>query len=439
MEHGLDTGLMVAIAATVALWGLLARRIERLDVSAPMVFVVVGFVLANEPVALIDVDVHSETLRSLAEITLALLLFSDAARVNVRELRRDAGIPVRLLLVGLPLTIVVGTAIAMLLFPGLDPWAAAAIAAAVAPTDAALGAQVVEDEHVPSRIRRILNVESGLNDGIATPFVTFFIAGAAAETVSHSSMGPGAALADLAIGVIAGIALGLGGGLALGFARRHGWASPAYHAITVLALAALAYAVSIELGGNGFIGAFVGGMAFGTVVPPKRREATLAFDAQAGELLSFVVWFLFGAVMVAALQEATWQTVAFALLALTVARMLPVAAALGGTHLSGATVAFVGWFGPRGLASIVFGLIAGDALGGSDAEVVLAAVTLTVLVSVVAHGVTARPLARRYGEHVRTRAEAGPEHAAVPVLDGRHTSRSPAPPSDPAAGAGPAA
>ena len=185
--HGLDTELILAIAATLVVWGLVSARVESFDVSAPMFFVAIGFVLANDPVSAIDVDVHSETLRALAEVTLALLLFSDAARVNIRALRRDAGVPVRLLFGGLPLTIALGTATAVLLFPDLDPWAAAAIAAAVAPTDAALGAQVVADPHVPHRIRRVLNVESGLNDGIATPFVTFFIAGAVADTVARSS------------------------------------------------------------------------------------------------------------------------------------------------------------------------------------------------------------------------------------------------------------
>ena len=174
--------------------GARLREVRGLNVSAPIAFVVLGLILANDPVSAIEVDVHGETLRSLAEVTLALLLFSDAARVNLRVLRHDTGVESRLLLVGLPLTIALGTAVAVVLFPDLDPWAAAVIAAAVAPTDAALGAQVVEDEHVPARIRRILNVESGLNDGIATPFVTFFVAGAVADTVATRSTTLGGAL-----------------------------------------------------------------------------------------------------------------------------------------------------------------------------------------------------------------------------------------------------
>jgi NhaP-type Na+/H+ or K+/H+ antiporter len=383
-----------------------------------MVFVGAGVVLANEPFSLVDVSIRSSDLRSLAEVTLALLLFSDAARVNVRELRRDAGVPARLLFLGLPLTIGLGTLVAVILFPSIDVWAAAAIAASVAPTDAALGAQVVEDHHVPGRVRRILGVESGLNDGIATPFVTFFIAGAIGDTVARSSVTVASAVGDLVVGTVVGAALGLGAGWLLTVARRRGWSSPAARGITTLGLALLAYAAAIELGGNGFIAAFVGGLAFGSILPRNEDDA-LAFDAQAGELLSLVVWFLFGAVMVAALEGVTWETAVFAALALTVVRMVPVALALAGSRLSGVTVLFIGWFGPRGLASVVFGLIAFDSLTGSLSDAVVAAITLTVLVSIVAHGVTARPLSRWYGRRVARLAREVPEHSPVPTLPPR--------------------
>jgi sodium/hydrogen antiporter len=420
--HELDTELIVAVAASVVVWGIFSARLEALNVSAPIAFVILGLVLANRPVSAIDVDVHSETLRSLAEVTLALLLFSDAARVNLRVLRHDAGVPLRLLLIGLPLTIALGTAIAVLLFPDLDPWAAAVIAAAVAPTDAALGAQVVEDRHVPQRIRRVLNVESGLNDGIATPFVSFFIAGAVADTVAHSTASLDGALGELGIGVLVGAAIGLGGGLLVTFSTTRGWASPSYRGIGALALALVAYALSIELGGNGFIAAFVGGLAIGTVLPDREQKETLDFDAQAGELLSLVVWFLFGTALVRALDATTWQTAAFAILALTVVRMAPVAVALLGSRLTPMSVAFIGWFGPRGLASVVFGLIAFDSLHGSGATGVLATVALTVLLSVVAHGLSASPLASRYGDHIAALARTAAERAPVSALASRPRS-----------------
>jgi NhaP-type Na+/H+ or K+/H+ antiporter len=419
MEHGVDTQLIMVVSAVVVGWGLLSARLERLDVSAPLVFVAAGLVLANEPLSVIDVNIRSTTLRSIAEITLALLLFSDAARVNVRELHRDAAVPARLLFLGLPLTIAFGTLAAVLVFPSLDVWAAATIAACVAPTDAALGAQVVEDRHVPVRVRRVLGVESGLNDGIATPFVTFCIAGAVSEAAARSSVSLSSALGDLGIGTAVGVVAGLGGGWLLTIARRHGWSASSSRGILVVALALLTYATSVEVGGNGFVASFVAGLAFGTVLPTREPAGALAFDAQAGELLSLVVWFLFGSVMVAALDTTTWRTAAFAVLALTLVRMVPVAAALVGSRLNGLTVAFIGWFGPRGLASVVFGLIAFDALSGAEGEAVVAAVTLTVLLSVIAHGVTARPWSRWYGGRVRMLGRDVPERADVPGLEAR--------------------
>jgi NhaP-type Na+/H+ or K+/H+ antiporter len=419
VDHGLDTQLIMVIAAVVVGWGLLSARLERFDVSAPLLFVVMGLVLANEPISAVHVNIHSETLRSIAEITLALLLFSDAARVNVRELRRDAAVPARLLFIGLPLTIGLGMLVAVLLFPSLDVWAAATIAACVAPTDAALGAQVVEDRHVPVRIRRVLGVESGLNDGIATPFVTFFVAGAVGDLVTHATTSLASAVGDLAIGTTVGLVGGLGAGWLLGAARRHGWSNPAARGIVGVALALLAYSSAVELGGNGFIAAFVGGLALGTVLPEREQEDALSFDAQTGELLSFVVWFLFGAVLVSALSDTTWQTAVFVVLALTAVRMVPVALSLVGSRLDRTTVAFIGWFGPRGLASVVFGILAFDSLNDHEGGVVTAAVTLTVLASVLAHGVTARPLSRRYGAKVAALGEEVPERATVPHLGGR--------------------
>lgn len=419
MEHGVDTQVLMVVAAVVALWAVVSGLLERIDVSAPLLFVVAGWLLANRPLAVIDLNVRSSTLRTLAEVTLALLLFSDAARVNVRELGRDVGIPSRLLFLSLPLSIALGTLAATLLFPDLDVWAAAAIAACVAPTDAALGAQVVEDRNVPGRIRRALGVESGLNDGIATPFVTFFIAGAVADTVARASVSLASAAGDLVIGTGVGVVAGTAGGWILVMARRRGWSTGAAEAMFVVALALLAYSSSLESGGNGFIAAFVAGLAFGTVLPPTARTQTLTFDAQAGELLSLIVWFVFGAMMVPALERTTWPTVGFVVVALTLVRMVPVAISLAGTRLDRWTVLFVGWFGPRGLASVVFGLIAFDALEGSTADVVMSAVTLTVLVSVVAHGVTARPFARAYGRHVQRLTEAAPERSEVPTLASR--------------------
>jgi sodium/hydrogen antiporter len=422
MEHGLDTEALAVIAACVIFWGVVSARFERANVTAPVAFVALGLIAANGPLSLIDIDVQSGDLRSIAEVTLALVLFADASRVNVRALRSDPAIPTRLLAIGLPLTIGLGTLIALVTFGGIDPWIAAVIAAAVAPTDAALGASIMEDLRVPGRIRRVLNVESGLNDGIATPFVTFFVAGAA-ESTAHGETTLRSALVDLGIGVVAGVVVGLLGGLLLAFAERHGWGARAFRPVAVAALALLAYAGTIEVSGNGFVAAFVAGMAFGTRIE-RDDQIALSFTDAAAALMSLLVWFLFGAAMIVpAFEHARWADVIFALLALTVVRMVPVAISLAGSGLTRGTIAFVGWFGPRGLASVIFALIAFDDLGSRDGFPVLAAVTMTVLLSVIAHGVSASPFARRYGQHADGLHRRHAEHAPTEALRTRRAAR----------------
>ena len=424
--HGPDTAAIAVIAGCVVVWGLVSARLERLNITAPIAFVVLGLAVTHGPVVLIHVSLHSSTVREIAELALAVVLFADAARVNPRAARADAGLPGRLLGIGLPLTIGLGVVAAMLASGG-DWWIAAVIGAIVAPTDAALGAQILEDKRVPGRIRRVLNIESGLNDGIATPFVNLFLAGAVAQEIEHSA-GPAAAVAKTLIGVAVGAGIGLAGAALLRYTTARGWSGHVSRPLAVLALALLGYAVALEAGGNGFVAAFAGGLAFGGLAHGT-PAASLTFTDDVGELLSLLVWFLFGATMIVpALSHFAWPDAIFAVLALTVVRMAPVAVALAGTGLDRSTVAFIGWFGPRGLASVVFALIAADTLDRPAADRVLAAVVLTVLASVVAHGVTASPLAARYGAHLsagRSRGAADapgavrPEHAAAPELRAR--------------------
>ena len=419
MEHGLDVTVVAVVAASALLWALLSARLQRFNLSAPMAFVALGLVSSHGPLAVIDVHIDSSTARSVAELTLAIVLFVDASRVNVRALRHDAALPVRLLAIGLPLTIGTGFLVAAGLYGGTSLWVVAVIAAAVAPTDAALGAPIVQDTRVPGRIRRVLNVESGLNDGIATPFVGIFVAGAAAAESMAGAHGVGAAALDLLGGLGVGVGVGLGAAALLRLAVAAGYSEPAFRPLVPLAAALLAYAVAVQFGTNGFIAAFVGGMAFGSLLPAE-LSGTIEFTNVVGELLSLLMWFLVGAAMlVPALQDARWQDVAFALLALTVVRMVPVAIASIGLGLDRRTVAFIGWFGPRGLASVIFALLAYDALDDADGARVLAAVTITVVASVVAHGVSASPLAARYGAWIAALRPGRPEHAPAPDLASR--------------------
>ena len=387
---------LAIVAALVFAWGTLSARLERFDVTAPIIFVVAGLVLTHGPLAVLGVAPAPEAVKMLAEFTLVLVLFSDASRVGLRDLRGDLGLCLRLLGVGLPLTIGLGTLLALALFGGMNIWLALLVGAALAPTDAALGAGVMLNRAVPARISRLINVESGLNDGIATPFVLVALAGAG--TAAHEAgIGPGEAVVELALGLVVGAAVGGAGGWLVRQARRRGWAAEGFAGAAVLGLAVCAYTSAVALHGNGFIAAFVGGLAFGAAAG-RRGEPLIPFVEETGALVSLLVWLAFGAVAIApALEGLTWQLVVYAVLSLTVIRMAPVALALAGAGLGRPAVAFIGWFGPRGLASVVFALLALEDLSEQVARPAVTVIAVTVLFSVIAHGASAEPLAQRYG------------------------------------------
>ena len=409
---------LAIVAALVFTWGMLSARLERFDVTAPITFVLAGVLLTHGPLAPLGFAPSHETVKALAEITLVLVLFSDASRVGLRDLRTDMGLCLRLLGVGLPLTIGLGTLLAVALFHGMGIWLALLVGAALAPTDAALGAGMMVNPQVPARIRRLINVESGLNDGIATPVVLVAVAGAA----STASMAPGEAVAELALGVLIGAVVGGAGGFVVKAARRRGWAEGDFAGSAVLALAVCAYACSLALHGNGFIAAFVGGIAFGAI-GGRRGERLVPFVEETGALVSLLVWLAFGAIaVVPALTGLTWQTVLYAAASLTLIRMVPVAVALAGARLGGTAVALIGWFGPRGLASVVFALLALEDLGQHAAGHAVSVIGLTVLLSVLVHGATADPLARRYGPRIALAAGAA-DDATMPRLPERRLIR----------------
>jgi NhaP-type Na+/H+ or K+/H+ antiporter len=403
-----SSGIEVVAAgfATLACWSLVSDRLGRWNITAPIALVVAGLVLANPPVSAIHVSLSSQGVREVAELALAVVLFSDASTVKVGALRRDYALAGRLLLIGLPLTIALGTVVAHTLVPGLSWVVSAVIGTAVAPTDAALGAAIMSDRDVPARLRRALNVESGLNDGIATPFVNYFLAAAVAGTALATNTGHHP-LAELATGIGVGALLGGAGGWAMHASRTRGLSSPASRTVGVAALSILAYSLVVAIDGNGFVAAFVAGLAYSASTTAVHGEVERDFTEEVGGVLSAVVWFLFGTLAFGVLRHATWRDLAFAVLALTLVRMVPVALALLGTRLDRGTVALLGWFGPRGLASVVFGLLAFDTLPTDEGRQVITAIAATVLLSVVLHGASAAPLGRRFARTHPTGAGTG--------------------------------
>ena len=395
----------------VILYALFARRLDRLSITIPMVFVIFGALLGPSGLGFFQRTVEGLTVERFAELTLVLLLFADAATLSFHQISEDRMLPARLMLVGTPLTIVLGGLIALVLFPGEGLGFALLLGTILAPTDAALGLQIFNNKKVPLRIRRALNVESGLNDGIATPFVTLFTALALSEGLSTQGPFLMPALLQIVIAVGVAIVVGLGGGWLFARAVERGWTSKLAEQIGGVALALAAYSVSVVTGGNGFIAAFVSGLLFGFITRGLVHEG-IEFPETTGTFFSLFVWTIFGAYGVGpVLQAFNPLALLFAILALTLIRMLPVAIATLGLKFRGDTILMMGWFGPRGLASVVFTLIAMESFreAGQQIEMLVTMAVWTILLSVFLHGMTAIPLANWYAKRLQSAAADTPE------------------------------
>ena len=389
-----------ALLAVVLTWGLVSGRLARYSITLPIVLVLMGAVLSATHVVVVELD--SESVRILVELALSILLFADATEISARWLRSAGRLPLRMLALGFPLTVALGFATGHVLFPGLSVWVVALLAAALAATDAALASPVIMDERIPLQLRRIIDVESGLNDGLATPLVLFFLAGAVASDGSAGGEAPLVhALVELAVGVAAGVVVGAGGARLLVTARRTSWSSAAGERLTVLVLPVLTYLVATTLGGNGFVAAFVAGIAAGTVGREEVTDERLQLTNDVGTLVSAAVWFVFGSLIPDVLARGiSWNVLLYAVLSLTLVRMVPVALALVRSRLGTREVLFLGWIGPRGLASILFALIAVEELHAhgltAAADFVAEVMVVTVGLSVLLHGLTAGAIASRW-------------------------------------------
>ncbi len=425
----MDTHGFALIAAGVILFGLVSKKLEGTIVTAPMVFAAFGLLIGEAVFGLADLDFGQGFIHGLAEVTLILVLFSDAARIDLRQLRRDHNLPVRMLLIGMPLTILLGTLVALALPLGLGVWEAALLAAILAPTDAALGQSVVSNPLVPTRIRQALNVESGLNDGIALPLVLLFAALAGAAQVGEGSRDWilfGAK--QIALGPCAGLVIGGLGAWLMDRAVFKGWMGGSFEGPAILGVALLAYAGAEIIGGNGFIAAFVAGLIYGNLVR-ERCRLVFEFAEAEGQLLTLLTFLIFGAVILPeAFGHIGWSNALYAVLSLTVIRFIPVAISLFGSGVRAPTVTFLGWFGPRGLASILFALFVLEEAEIPAADQILTVTIVTVALSILAHGMTAAPMARRYGEMARRmgRCEENKPVSEMPTRGGLVRSSGPA-------------
>ncbi len=389
---------LAVVALALIAFGVVSRRVDGTPLTPAIIFVGIGLLVGTQALDLLDTSPSGEAVKVLAEATLTVVLFADASRIDLRALRQEYAVPARLLGFGLPLTIALGGLIAVALFGALSVPEAFVLAVLLAPTDAALGQAVVTEPRLPSRIRQGLNVESGLNDGICVPLLFILLAVAEAEDgqvgTAHAARLVGE---EIGFGIVGGVVAGAVVAAAITFGSRRGLIERSWLQILPVAGAALSYGIAAPLGGSGFIAAFVAGMTFAALRRPTEGGDVTLFSDGLGELLTGVTLLVFGAVLLwPALDGLTWRIGLYAVASLTVVRMLPVAIAMLGLGARRRTIAFLGWFGPRGLASIVFALIVVQEADLPHATTILLTTYATVGLSVLAHGVTAAPLASRY-------------------------------------------
>jgi len=380
-------------------YSLVSHRIESSIVTAPMIFVAIGMLVSPEGFDIIPLGAENELILVFAEIALVLILFSDAARIDVSTLKGNRNFPSRLLGIGLPLTIFLGAVMAILFFTDLSLPEAALIGVILAPTDAGLGQVIVNSPKVPARIRQALNVESGLNDGGAIPFFAFFLVLSTAEEAHiPASQWVVFAFEQIGYGVLVGLIVGLLGAHLINKAIDKGLMRGRFQWIGFLALAVISYVVAIAIGGSGFIAAFVGGFAT-TLTGRGVGDSIIEFTSTWGEVFSLVVFFVFGMLAASLLSGITATIILYAALSLTLIRILPVAVSLMRTGLKPNSILFIGWFGPRGLASIVLLLITlNEAPDIPGLQTIAITVTTTVLISVFAHGISANPAIAWYAK-----------------------------------------
>ena len=412
---------LLAIVICILLAASISRRIQGTILTLPMVYTFFGIILGGLVLDFIPLTIENVIVEVIAELTLVIVLATDASRIDVRGLLRDHNLPARLLGIGLPLTFILGTIAAVLVFTELSFWEAAILGVILAPTDASLGQSVVSNPKVPVRIRQTLNIESGLNDGIALPFLLLAIAMADSEVMFHNPF-------EFLTSVLVQIALGIAAGLLIGFlgtkftqwGPRSGWMSPNYQRISSLALILVAYATAELIGGNGFIAAFCFGLASRIFAGKEETEDLYEYAETEVTVLMLLTFTLFGAVMLPpAIDGLSPVIVLYAVLSLTLVRMSSVAISMVRAKVRPVTNLFLGWFGPRGIASILYVFIVLESENLPGLELIYSITMFTVLLSIFSHGMTAAPFANRYGSRMKVVEkiqDETPETESVPEM-----------------------
>ncbi|KYJ86364.1 cation:proton antiporter [Sulfurovum riftiae] len=391
--------IILGIALVILGYGLFSRLLGKYNISGPMVFTMVGILLSPLVMGGEPIKVNGDVVQITAEITLILVLFGDSSALNLTQLKKHWRLPFRLLFVAMPITIVIATLTGIYFFPNESLLYVLLLALILAPTDAALGKIVVSDERIPKVVRNTINVESGLNDGVVFPVLLTVLA----MIVSNSDTAQSGWMTYIAqqviIGAVAGGFAGWAGANMMMKAVKRGWMEEQYSNLAPVALAIFSFYFAEHFGGNGYISAFFSGLFLGNT-SEYLRERVENFVESEGELLVMISFLIFGLVFIPiTIEYWSLKALGFAILSLTVLRMIPVIIGFGFFKIDLSTRLFYGWFGPRGIASILYILVAVGHIGGIQGhEEIFAVASLTIFLSIFLHGFSAQPLAIAYSK-----------------------------------------
>ena len=403
LSHHVPELVLISVLICVFVYSLLTKAISKTILTLPIIFMAIGYLCAVPLEMAAEPETLAKGTRLLAEITLVLVLFADASHVRFVSLRKYVNIPARMLIIGLPLTIGMGMLVAYMINPQSGLAMALLTAAVLTPTDAALGLAVVSNKDVPVHLRETINVESGLNDGLGLPFVLLGAILVSSMMVGADTDGfATASVLQVVLGPLVGIAIGWFAAKLMGMAQDNDLIDEAAGGVAFMTVAFVAFIASEVIGGNGFIAVFIAGMVFGNAYRHK-IDFIKEFMEGIGQLLTMFTFFIFGAVLLrSGLEHMNIKAVFLALLFLTVVRMLPIFLSLIGTGLPLREKLFLGWFGPRGIASILFTLIIIDEFDFPGENELLACVSMTVFLSIILHGISAVPLSKWIAQAARS-------------------------------------
>ncbi len=382
----------LVLAVLVLGYALVSEQVNRSYVAPALIFLLLGMALGPFGLHLLDAGPGTEGYTVLAQLALTVILFNQAANLNFGRIRLHGTVALRLLIIGIPLTVTLGALTAAVLLPVLPWWEAVCLAAVVAPTEVALIEALLGDRRIPERVRHALSVESGFYDGFALAILLTALALASQQADRSDVNWAWFMFSTEFLSLLAGGAVGLLGGLVVAWSRRRDWMSDIWAQLAALALAFICFAVGERIEASGFVAAFTGGLAFSFI--SRRRSdhdlPTQVSDA-AGQLLELLVFAMFGAfAVIDGWQRADWRVALFAVLALFGVRIIAVFVSLIRTDLPNSDRLFIGWFGPRGIGTVVLGLLVvnrGDIL---NTELIGTVVVVTVTLSLLLHSLTAR-------------------------------------------------